>query len=562
MLKRFATIALCALLIVGAAAPALADTGALDRALSRWLSTYPDVRFTAGLKLNAMLPYRDDTIALLNASLGNVSLNAALRTVEGGDETRASLMLHGQALLHFAEVESGGAYSLTTTLLPNRTLTSETVSPLDLLTESPPEADAASAAEATQTGKNSVSGSDIASAFSALDAVGELAERYPALVAGITPITEEKRANYTIKGIGAGRWSRVARLTQEQSAALQDDIRAVLACGMDDRYRSEVAQMTFDKGFVIALYRNIDKKDICLYMKGTATYADGQKRKLLWQWAFTNNGLKRKDTFKIEAARQSGTADSRIVAATVTQEGKSDAFGISGKVETTLKRAKVTDKSTVRIELSGKQDASLAMTCKGTVSQELATTTGETTQKVADSAAVDLLLTPDGDGATLSGTVTRTQTADKTVTSELLITFQPAAQPVGEADAGQPADSAPPADAVDTAPETEPASSLDKLADELAAPDTAEDTDAQSDYLVGTLPVGLKTFATPQGMTTVALDKITRAQRQALLDEMAQRLAGRLLAAMAALPEADTAILRDAMTEQDAAALLSLLSTY
>lgn len=554
MLKRFAALMLSAMLLLGVGAPALAETGPLDRALNRWLSLYPDVRFTAGVQLNAMMPYEEGTLALLGGVLKHVTLNAAIRTETAQTETSASLQVDDQALLSFTETEQSGAYSLTTSLLPNRTLTSASSSPLDLLTDIQPEEAEPESAEGDAKAPSTANASDIASAFSALDAVTALTECYPALVEGITPITEEKRANYNIKGIGAGRWSRVARLTAEQSTALQDSIRTVLACGMDDLYRAEIAQMKFDKGFVVALYQNLDKKDICLYMKGTVTYPDGHKRKLLWQWAFTNNGLKRKDAFKIEAARLSGSADSRIVAATVTQEAKSDAFDIGGKVETTLKRAKTTEKSTVRIDLSGAQDQAQAMTCKGSMSQEIATTTSGATAKATESTQVDLLLTPGEGAATLSGTVTRKQQQDKIVTSELVITFAPTAQPV--ADAGVTTPAAGDADATG-----QPASSLDLLVDEFATQDASAQADTQSGYLVGTLPIGIKKYPVPQGMTTIALDGITPGQRQTLFLEAAQRLAGKLILAVAALPEADAAILRDSMTDADYAAFLALLST-
>ena len=243
------------------------------------------------------------------------------------------------------------------------------------------------------------------------------------------------------------------------------------------------------------------------------------------------------------------------MAATVTQEGKSDAFAINGKEETTLKRAKVTDKSTVRIELTGKQDAALAMTCKGLVSQEIATTTGEDTAKTTERADVDLLLTPGTEGAMLSGTVTRKAIRDKITTSELVVTFAPEAQAVAEASA-----TVPQAEAASAEASGEPASSLDMLADEFAPTEAPQAADAQGDYLVGTPPEGLKPYAVPKGMTTIALDTITAGQRQTLFLEAAQNLAGKLVLAMAALPETDAALLKDGMSDQDFAAFLSLLS--
>ncbi len=47
----------------------------------------------------------------------------------------------------------------------------------------------------------------------------------------------------------------------EQSEGLLNELHAVLSCGMDDLYRAEIAQMTFEKGFVVALYQNGDGQD-------------------------------------------------------------------------------------------------------------------------------------------------------------------------------------------------------------------------------------------------------------------------------------------------------------
>ena len=59
---------------------------------------------------------------------------------------------------------------------------------------------------------------------------------------------------------------------------------------------------------------------------------------------------------------------------------------------------------------------------------------------------------------------------------------------------------------------------------------------------------------------TVALDQADATQRTALLTEAAQNLAGRLLPALAALPQEDNELLRDGMTESDFTAFLDLLN--
>lgn len=655
MKKRPLAWVLTLCLLLGCLTPAGADVGALDRALDRWLAAYPNVRFSATLSLTALQPFGADTVAMLSTALGHLTLTGELSREGDASTSGARATLGDTELFSFTESETGGAYTFTTSLLPNRNLTSAALDPFTLLTDAQAQADAdTAAAEAAATAEaaagadaqpaaQALNGSEIENAYSALDAITELNACYKALTDGITPLAEEKRANYNIKGIGAGRWSRVARLTPEQSEALLPQLRAVLACGMDDAYRAEVAQMTFAKGFVVALYQNSDKQDICLYLKGTVIYPDGDKRKLLFQWAFTTNGIQRKDTIKYEVARLSGTLDSRLIAATYTVESRSDAFLIDGKTETTLRRAKATDKSTARVNLSGAQDAALVMTCDGTVSQELAYTIGTDTQRETQKAEVALRITPDAEGAVLSGTVGFSTLRDKAVQTAFTLTLagpqaaqgEPAATPdagtasnalndldaiaglfadtgatgdSGAADAATgPATSSEGSDAaVDTVVGTDSPMGTDPAAtvalDGVGAPDataatgtpdvpgapgstgdaaTAGDGTAdagaagaaagaagaqgtvaggQSDYLVGSAPLGLQEYHTSQGMTTIALDGATGAQRLALFTEAAQNLAARLVLGLASLPQADAAILYDGLTEQDAAALTALLN--
>ena len=75
-----------------------------------------------------------------------------------------------------------------------------------------------------------------------------------------------------------------------------------------------------------------------------------------------------------------------------------------------------------------------------------------------------------------------------------------------------------------------------------------EDRHAQS--------LGLEVFAAG---VLADYDRVVK-QRTALLTEAAQNLAGRLLPALAALPEEDNGLLRDGMTDADFAAFLALLN--
>lgn len=602
MNKRLIAFALCLMLVAGCALPAQAGVTSLDKALSRWFADQNSVRFFATLQLKTLMPFSDDTIAMLNGVLKHTSLNATINQNGDDNSTALEIALDGNVLMSLAETLQGGAYTLETSLLPNRTLTSAKASPMDLLNSPAAEiaqatdanigsavaatesmdatnTDAVSADIAKVTDKNepATNASDIADAFSMLDAITELQSNYQALTDGITTFATEKSANYNIKGIGAGKWSRIARLTPEQSAGLQNELRAVLSSGMDTTYREELSQATFEKGFVVALYQNADKQDICLYLKGNLTDADGTKRKLLWQWAFTTNGLKRKDIFTYSFSKLNGTADTRTIEANCTQESRSDLFSISGKTETTLKRVRVTDKSTVKINLSGEKDASKALTCKGDVSQELAQTTGGETTKSTEKTAIDLLFTPDTEGSVLSGTINYQNLANKTVLTEIDIALAKDAVQSSTA----PANSAPKLssdgisvdivsqDGMTASPEVTPAndatgqvSSIEQIGGDFAEePAATSAPDGSTDYLVGTAPIGLKTFAVPKSMVTVDMDQLRADKIESLLTEAAQNFAGKLLLAIAALPEEDAALLKDGMTDEDYAAFLSLFSS-
>lgn len=566
MTKRW-TAFLLSLLLLSCRLPARADIATLDRSLDRWLSAYPQVRFSATLSLEALSPFGKDTLTSLNAALKHASVRADIARAQNDSDTAVQIDLGQSTILSLRETASTGAYSFVTSLLPHRTLTSVKASPLDLLTALQAEAAPVAEPPAVESAKTqTLNASDIREAFTALDAISELDACYKALTDGILPYATEKRANYNIKGIGAGKWSRIARLTTEQSESLLAPLRDVLACGMDTLYREELSQVTFDKGFIVALYRNADQKDICVYLKGNLIYPDGAKRTLVWQWAFKNDGLERKDTLKIEAARTGGSADARTVAATYEQAGRSDAFSIQGKTETTLKRAKVTDKSTVRVNLAGKQDENQGMTCKGNVGRELAQTADGQTAKTSESATVDLLVTPDEAGAVLSGEIIYQTQQEKTVVNKLTLTLAMDAPVLGQEPAtGAEADVSPTADPDATVTitaadgQTAPPSSLEEVVADFEE-ETADNSAADAaSYLVGTPPAGLQAYATPAADTTVDLDTAGATRMEALFGEMLQTLAGKLILAMAALPEEDAAFLRDGMSDQDYAAFLALL---
>jgi len=602
MNKRLIAITLCLVLVTGCVFSAQAGVTSLDKALSRWLADQTSVRFSATLQLKTLMPFSDDTISMLNGVLKHTTVRATIDQNGEDNTTALEIAMDGNTLMSLAETLQSGAYTVETSLLPNRTLTSVKTSPMDLLNASETEtvptttvsadtvtataagADAAiTDAVSTDNGKpkdktvSIANDSDIASAFSLLDAVSELQDHYQALTDGITAFATEKNANYNIKGIGAGKWSRIARLTPEQSTGLLNELRAVLSSGMDAAYREEISQATFENGFVVALYQNADKQDICLYLKGNLTDTEGTKRKLVWQWAFTTNGLKRKDVFTYSYSKLDGAPDTRIVEANCTQESRSDLFSISGKTETTLKRAKIMDKSTVKINLSGEKTDTSALTCKGDVNQELAQTIGGETTKSTESTAVDLLFTPDADGSVLSGTINYQKRSNKTILTEIDITLdKDAAQEAVTSQSSAPklGSNGVTVDIVSqngatVAPEETPAnngagqvSSIEQIGGDFAEePAATSASEGSTDYLVGAAPIGLKTFTTPASMENIDMDHAGADKIDSLLTEAAQNFAGKLILAIAALPEEDAALLKDGMTDEDYAAFLSIINS-
>ena len=550
MTRRLLSIVLCLVLIAGCCLPAQADITALDTALSRWLKDMPSVQFAASLEVKKLLPYDDATVTLLNGVLKHVTVNAALNFTGTDSQTDAQIAIDSQALASWSECLQNGAYTLTTSLLPNRTLTSAKQPPADLLTapgETNPKADDTAI--------------DPASAFSALDAVAELQQCYQALTNAIQPYSTEKKANYNIKGIGKGSYSLVAKLTPEQSQSLTEQLRAVLACGMDNAYRAEIAQMTFEKGFVVALYRNADHQDLCVYLKGNAAMPDKTKRKVAFQWAFTTNGLERKDLYQFSVSKTSGGTDKRVIAANLTQESKSDRLAIQSESETTLKRNKITDTVEATIKLTGSRDENGTLSCKGTVGSDTAHIEDGETTTGGSSTEADITFAPSGNACSLTGTADCKTVGNDGTATELIWTFAPWDGSGLKADENANAASPTTSQAAEPTASAVPASSLQQYAEATAtdAPQATATPGAGTEYLVGSSPEGTKTYTVPSAETNIDLDNANTEVVQNLLAEAAQNLAGKMVLAVAALPEEDRALLKDGMTDQDYAAFEALL---
>ena len=134
---------------------------------------------------------------------------------------------------------------------------------------------------------------------------------YRDLIDKTVPLTKKNTVSYSIENIGKGRISYVAKLTTEQSTELLSQLRTLISCGMDAEYREELSQVTFARGFVVALYQNADGEDISVYIKGTIIYPDGDRRSLKWQWSFTPDGQTQTFRHYVAGGGQAGYAQHR-----------------------------------------------------------------------------------------------------------------------------------------------------------------------------------------------------------------------------------------------------------
>ncbi len=523
---------LCFVLVfsLASASAATATTG-LDQSLSAWLSGEGPLRFSGSLELGAYLPFAEEQLPMFNALLGHIAFQASLETDAGGGMATVQLRCDQSPVFTLTERQDANGYALETSLLPNRTLESSQVSPLELLGDTP---------AATEL------------PFDFLAAITQVQDHYKALISACEPFAEKKRANYSIKGIGSAKWSQIARLTTEQSDAMLPLLRTVLQSGMDPAYRQELDQVRFGKGFIVALYKASENgSDLAVYMKGDLLYPDNSVRKLSYQWAFVDKGTERKDAYKYEVSTTSGPSHRRIVSASTSQKSFTDQLSIKGSSTTTVKTPGLSQDYLTKYDLSG-EGKSGDRSLSGAWSLQCKTIQDNDTSLVLQTFTPKLTLSSGADGSILSGTVKVEEKRDKTVVSSLTLTFQ---EDVPQAFASFTEDnSLYSVQEGATPPPALPASSLMQNADEIPDPPT-------EDYLVGTAPIGLTTYPVPSSMTHVSMDDLTDEAHRALLGELSQNLAGKLLAALSTLPEEDTALLRDGLTEEDAAKLLDLFGS-
>ncbi len=503
---------------------ALAAMAGLDSMLS-YLDGTQDVRYSFSMQAEMLQPYAEETVAMLNGVLKHVSVSAAMTGEGEGARSLLNICVDGQSLMDMTQTQTAQGTELTTSLLPNRTLTS------------------------AQSAMDALFGVAQETQFDALMAMQEARACYAALTDAIVPYAEEKKANYKIKNVGSSKWSRIARLSVEQGAELAPLIAQVLGCGMDEAYRQHLSQMTFQKGFIVGLYQTAEGgDDLAVYMKGSAKLADGGTCQLAYQWAFSGEAGNRTQTYKFELTGSKGEVSNRTLSATYREKTSGGTYTLKGNEKAAIKQGKNSVNTTVETDLKGDTGES-TRTLSGSVETTVKTTQDGDTDTVVTTLSPKLTLTLSEGSGVLSGTLRRQEKTGKKTSGDLTFTFddEPAAAFAKAAESGAlyiVTDSG----LADYAPM--PQSSLSLL---------AGDENDGGDYFFFNDTLCYEIYTPPAGMQTIALDSVTPEQLEALGAELAQNLAGRMLIALAALPAEDAALLSDNMSEEDFNAFLELV---
>lgn len=506
-LKRlFALILSLCLLFSCACASGLGD------ALEGYVNINQDVTYAMSAQLDTLTPYGAETMDMLNAVLKHLSIGAVITK----DSTTVDLCVDGESVMALTEETVDGGTQLTTPLLPNRVLTSSG-SALDHL-----------GSFEAETEK-----------FNLFSAIAEWEDCYQALTDAILPYAEQKAANYNIADIGASKWSRIARLTVDQGKELAPLIEAVLGCGMDEAYRETLAGLSPHNGFIVGLYQTKEGgDDLALYMKGYLTFADGKARNLAFQWAFTEKNGVRIDTVKYELVRSKNAVDTREIHATLRRQAD-DTLLVKGDCSAVIKDADGNITTTHTYNLSGSESGSVRP-ITGSYASVIKTREGETTRTETATFTPDLKLTSVAGSGVISGSVKLEQKSGKVVHTSLSLLFDD--EPAELLNNGA-------FFVVKDAPVAMPVSSLDQNL-EMDLPD---------EYLVGEPPIGLTSYESPETVQEIQLD--TTDQMDALLGELAQNLAGKLLIALTKIPEEDAALIRDNLSEEDYASFLAMVDS-
>ena len=180
--KALAAFLLALMLPLGGACASIAG---LDETLAGYLDTDGDLRYSFALQVGTLLPYGEETLTMMNGVLEHIRVAAS--ETDAGAESTLALCVDGESVMDLNQHKAGESTSLTTSLLPNRTLVSGG-SPLDLLM-------------GTENGE---------AEFDALLAIQQVEGCYQTLTDAILPYAEQKKANYkelaplSAQGLGGG----------------------------------------------------------------------------------------------------------------------------------------------------------------------------------------------------------------------------------------------------------------------------------------------------------------------------------------------------------------------
>lgn len=509
MRKRICALVMSALLLFGTA---LAETG-LDWASGGYWDEQGDVQLHASVRINELVPYGEETVAMMNALLAHLSVSAAI----GEGQTDLRFCIAGDPIVSLTETQTLDGTELTTDLLPNRVLFS------------------------SQSAMDGLSGAGRQeSQFDFFAAIQEAEACYRELTDAIKPYAEEKKANYNIKSVGSSRWSRIARLTPEQGAEVAPLVAKVLGCGMDQAFREQLGQMELQKGFIVGLYQAQENgDDLAVYMKGTALFPDGAQRAISYQWAFAvNDKNQRVDTYKFDMTKNKTPRDNRELSGSLKRSVKATELLVDGQSKAIIRdpETNAVTTTTITYDLSGKNGAA-----EGKYTNAVRTAIGETASTETLTITPKMQLT---EGVlTGSALIELVQGKNTHLSMELLF---------DKADETAPLDENITLFVVD---ERLPVSSLNQNIDW-----SSDEAEEPEDYLAGKPPIGYAAYPVPETETTVQLDSASEGNLAALLDEASQRLGGHLLRAAAKLPEDAAALIRDLMNEADYAAFLALLA--
>ena len=530
--KRLGAVFL-AILLICSTGSALAGIAGLDAVLSGWLWQDRPLLFSLSTELQIFLPLSESKTNMINRLLGHLSFASLLEQDSGNALSALALFCDDDELFSMTEQETSGSYTLETPLLPRRIFQSQEASALDRLFGE----------DATQKPTEY---------FDLPLAISETEACYKALTDACEPYAEKKKANYKIKNIGTAKWGQIVRLTAEQNDEIAPLLQAVLQCGMDADYRTELEGVRFGKGFTVALYKTEENgDDLALYLKGTLIYPDKSTATLTYQWALASPKGERKDAYRYELSRKIKPAASRIIDASLTRQTKEGAFLFKESSVLTLKQNKVTTVQTQKADLAGKGDSS-SRTLTGTVSHQEKVTKDGKSQTTLTTTTPHLTLTAAERGTLLSGTVQSETKIDKRVTSSLLFTFDSAVPPAFPSAA----------EGLYVVAETndfENSFSANSVL-EIPEEDSTQTSPINGNVVVTDAPIGMQRFSAPENQMTVFLDELSEAELADLQDEFFQNLASRLVLAFAKLPKDELALFADGLTPEDSQRLWDLFN--